>query len=226
MNSTSISETTTSIAFTNKAADLINRRQISAEQRETFLAVLEKTAGTTPSEAKVALKSLTAEESEAVRRIHGLADPYYINGLNDEGAYNLLCQPGSGKDLNNDGLLQIGAGLMYSFPPPNAPEEVQQVWEKATAGKSDGEKLMLQMAFAPMEIAANIRYNARREAVGIISPTEPGYTNIYAQSGFTYKGLVNKYLEYLDWAKSSMPPENYRLHHQFALDFKNALEQY
>ncbi|MCE1254128.1 MAG: hypothetical protein LWX83_11345 [Anaerolineae bacterium] len=224
MSANSVAQQTTAIAYSDQAIELMNRRHISQEQRDTFLQVMQKAADTKPQDAKTMLKTLSAEESSAVQLIHGLADPYYVNGLNDEGAYNLLCQPGDGKDLNNDGFLQIGAGLFHSFPPPNAPDAVKEAWQKAS-GQSGSDPLLSSIIFLPLEISANVRYNADHEAVGIYSPGDPGYTNIYAQPGFTYSGLCNKYLDYLEWAKSSMKPDTYRQNYQLIMNFKEALEE-
>lgn len=217
-------QSTSSAYFNAKAIDLMNRRSISSEDRQTFQNILEQNASIAPQDAVSTLKDLSSDEMEVLRQVHCLADPIQINRLNEEGAYNLLRQPGNAADLNNDSFTQIGAGLIKPFPPPNAPAEVKEAWESAMAGKSETEKMLLQMSFAPMELAANTKYNASGQVIGFYSPGEEGFTNIYAQPGFTYTGLIDRYLKYLENFKSSIDIETYQKQKSFMLQFQAALK--
>jgi hypothetical protein len=221
---TLITSSTQGTAYTERATDLLNARKVSQQNRDTFLEVLKKTSSTlTPTNAKDLLKSLSAEETEAVRAVQGLADPFDIQGLNEEGAYNLLCQPGSYKDLDNNGFTSVGAAMMYSFPPANAPDEVKAAYEEAMAGKGADGKRLMPLCFAVFEISANVKYDANHNPVGVYSPGEPGYTNIYAQPGFSYRKLVNDLQEYLDNMRAHMSEEQYQSQKSFADDFEAAL---
>lgn len=223
MTISSTQDSSQNIVFTTRATQLMNARQINQANRDTFAQVLEKTANLTPSNAKDILNGLSSAEKESVRAVHSLANSFYIPGLSEEGAYNLLCQPGSSKDLDNNGLLSIGAALIYQFPPPNAPAGVQKAWEETTAGKSNTEKMLLQMSFLPMEISANVKYDANHQAIGVYSPDEPGYTNIYAQPGFSYLNLVKQLREYLDNTRGYMTADQYQTRTDFASNFEAAL---
>lgn len=212
-------QTSQDINYSDEAIHWMNKRNVSQENRTLFLEVLQKTTGLTPQNAHEELSSLTEDEKEAVRVVHGLADSFYINGLSEEGAYNLLCQPGSEKDLDNNGFLSIGAGLCFSFPPPNAPDSVKKAWDETMQGKSDGEKLMMMAVFLPLELQANLKYDSNHQVVGFYEPTEPGYTNIYAQPGFSYQGLVKKYLQYLENIRYSLSVEDYSSKKNIMNDF-------
>jgi hypothetical protein len=219
MNISTVSELT----YTDKAADLLNRRKVSQADREAFLSILEKTSDTSPQKAISELKSLSSQEREIIRVVHGLADSIQVDMLDEEGAYNLLRQPGEARDLNNDSFTRVGAAWTRSFPPANAPDEVKKAWEEVTAGKSDEEKFLLQTMFWPLEAAANVKYNAEGQAVSLYFPSDPEYTNIYAQKGFSYTGLIDRYLGYLNNVKAFMSLDDYEEKVAFAQEFKQAL---
>lgn len=72
---------------------------------------------------------------EVLRKVHSLANTIEGNSLSNEGAANLLAQPGAARDYNNDGLHTIGAGHMFAFPPDNAPAAFKQAWAEASENK-------------------------------------------------------------------------------------------
>ncbi|PCJ31969.1 MAG: hypothetical protein COA99_16755, partial [Moraxellaceae bacterium] len=88
----------------------------------------------------------------------GLADPIQVSALSKEGAMNLLAQPDKTNmvDLNNDGIVEIGIAKMMTFPPVNAPAEVHQAWEEATAGMSEGDKMIMQLTMHHQVYGVNI----------------------------------------------------------------------
>jgi len=219
MNISTVSTST----YTDKATDLMNRRKVSQADRETFLSILEKTSDASPKDAISELKALSYQEREVIRVVHGLADTIQVDMLDEEGAYNLLRQPGEAMDLNNDSFTRVGAAWTRSFPPANAPDEVKEAWEEITAGKSDQEKFLLQTMFWPLEAAANTKYNAEGQPVGLYFPSDPEYTNIYAQEGFSYTGLIDRYLSYLNNVKAYMSLEDYEKKTAFAQEFRQAL---
>jgi hypothetical protein len=67
---------------------------------------------------------------------------------------NLLYSPDQSKDINNDGLSDIGLAKMWKYPPPNAPEAVKQAWKEATAGRDDW---LLMAPFLAAESNANMK---------------------------------------------------------------------
>ena len=82
-----------------------------------------------------------AEELEAVRRNHCLADPIDVGAISEEGARNLLLPEGYGVDMNRDGFEEVGAALVAHFPPREAPAAVREAWFQTTASMEDGDVL-------------------------------------------------------------------------------------
>lgn len=170
--------------FSNRAVELMNLRGVSADEQSEFAAILDRAADThTATNSKTFLNSLSSNEMEILRKVHSLANPIAIAGLDNEGAYNLLEAPGNAQDLNNDGLLNVGAGKIWQYPPPNAPEAVKQAWDEATAGVPESEKWLLM---PPFMIPVN--------GSGLNESGEISYRNIYAEPGFSYTKQVKDIL--------------------------------
>lgn len=184
--------------FSNRSTDLMNRRGVSNGEQDEFAAILSgaatSNAGNNP---KAFLDSLSASEMEVLRKVHCLADPISINRLDFEGAYNLLTAPGEARDLDNDGLLSIGAGKIWQYPPPNAPASVKQAWEEATADIPESEKWLKMAPFLAVTATANLK----ADNSGFYEPGETGYRNIYAEPGFSYTRQVQDILSMMDRLK-------------------------
>lgn len=196
--------------FSDYAIKMMGLRDVDSTGIDTFKDILTKAVDKNAySDPKAFLKSLSPDEMEVLRQVHSLAEPIRIDPLDIEGAYNLLLQPGDAKDLNNDGLLGVGIGKGWVFPPPNASPEVKKAWDEATADLSDGEKMLAMTPFMTMQISANIKYGADGNAIGIYQAGEPGYTNIFAEPGFSYTKLIEKALAALEFSKSLNSTEHY-----------------
>ncbi|MDK9717871.1 MAG: hypothetical protein OEL57_08185 [Trichlorobacter sp.] len=207
------------ILFSSRSADLMNRRGVSETEREEFAAILARAAtGNAGNNPKAFLNSLSSNDREILRKVHCLADPISINMLDFEGAYNLLTAPGEAQDLDNDGLLSIGAGKMWQYPPPNAPAAVKQAWEEATAGIPESEKWL---AMAPF-MAASASANIKPDLSGFYEPGEAGYRNIYAEPNFSYTRQVRDILSMMDRFKGQHDA-HYQKNKEFLLSFLKEL---
>lgn len=225
---TSIQTDAYSVCISKHAMELMNRRGVTGEEIQTFKNIIEKAqeAGAYHN-PKAFLNSLSGDEMEVVRKVHCLANRIKVEGLDYEGAYNLLMQPGAYKDLNNDGLLGVGLGKSRVFPPPNAPDAVKKAWEEATAGMTEIEKLIQGYApFMAAEASANIKHDSQGNPIGFYRPGENGYTNIYTEPGFTYQGLVDKCLANLEIGKGHMKFESYVAAKEFLENFGKALDKH
>ena len=215
---------TQGITLTDRCCDLMQRRGVSHEQKDTFLGILEKAdaqlGNTDPREI---LKSMTTAEMEVLRKVHCMADPINANGLDREGALNLLLQPGSARDINNDGHLRVGKAWTWTFPPPNAPAAVKDAWEEHTSGMTEMERMLAISPFMAASISANIKFDAQGNAVGFYGPWDPEYTNIYTQPGFSYQGLVKQCIQGLEAAKPYMTYEKYLQRKDFLNGFLDTL---
>lgn len=216
---TAASSTTTFLSFSNRSLDLMQGRGITDQERDSFADILSTASSTGGcSNPKAFLNSLSANDMELLRKVHCLAAPISVAGLDYEGAYNLLMAPGEAKDLNNDGLLGIGAGKMWEYPPPNAPEAVKKAWEEATAGVPESEKWLKMTPF----MAASISANLKPDNSGFYEPGEEGYRNIYADPNFSCTRQVQDILAMMERFKGQNDA-HYQENKDFLLSFLKTL---
>ncbi len=115
--------------------ELENRRELDAQTRERFAAILHEAYSTGAMSAPVAfLESLSKPDLEVLRRAQALAEHIDTHRLSLEGAYNLLLPGGYKVDFNKDGLSEIGIAKTAFFPPVDAPQEFRSAWLHATEG--------------------------------------------------------------------------------------------
>lgn len=93
--------------------------------------------------AKQFLAALTPQDLALLQQANGLAQGINVSALSEEGAANLLLERDSRVDLNNDGLVEVGAAKIIAFPPVNAPQAAKDAWEAATAGMSARDRMSL-----------------------------------------------------------------------------------
>ncbi len=160
-----------SISLTTESVDLLQRRGLSDQQVTDFATLLDDANHqlTDNRSATQVLSGMSADELKLLQTATRRANPIQIDSLSQEGAINLLAQPDKTGmvDLNNDGIVEIGVGKMVTFPPVNAPPQVQDAWDKATENISFFEKSTLQMQ---MHIAT---YGLNIEGVPTKEPLPP-----------------------------------------------------
>ena len=138
-----------SIGLSNESLNLLHARGLSEEQVGNFAELLEK-AGDRMEEqtsAKQVLAEMSSDDLKLLQKASLLAESIKVGQLSNEGAMNLFAQPDKTGmvDLNNDGLVEVGAARMMTFPPVNAPAGVHEAWEEATEGMPFADKMILQM---------------------------------------------------------------------------------
>lgn len=154
---------------------------------ETFKQIIDKAAASGGYDDPLGfVSSLSATELDALQHIHCLADPIIPQGLSKEGALNLLYSPDQSKDINNDGLSDVGLAKMWTYPPPNAPEAVKKAWKEATAGLSEMEAALKMGPFMPTGL-----------------PGEREWKNMYAEPDFSYTKQIEDYLKSMEIHKPS-----------------------
>lgn len=134
------------ITFSERSMTLLQARNLSEGNIEQFSSILSR-AKQSGQSAKDFLKSLSQQEMHVVQKANSLADRIDVTSISAEGAHNLLTQPdNSGKvDLNNDGIVEVGAARSIIFPPVNAPEFVKKAYAEATEGKQGFDRLSLDI---------------------------------------------------------------------------------
>lgn len=138
-----------SINMSNESIDLLKRRGLSEQQVNSFAELLDEAHAQQDKNisAKQVLSNMTASELQLLQKATSLAEPIKISSLTKEGSINLLAQPDRTGliDLNNDGLVEIGAAKSIAFPPVNAPAHIKTAWEQSTAHLSEQDKMMMEL---------------------------------------------------------------------------------
>jgi hypothetical protein len=161
-----------------------------AEKKAAVAAIRESGSGAVAGgSAKSFLAGLSAQDLMLLQQATGLADRIDVAALSEEGAANLLLEQDGRVDLNNDGLVEVGAAKTVVFPPVNAPQSVKDAWTAATAGMSDKDKMMLNGYIAlPLTLGATL----------------PGHTgegpqlSDMANAGFDWNDLIGRLLYTID----------------------------
>jgi len=146
--------------LSSESVGLLQIRGRSNQQIVDFAALLEEANVQLEQDvsAKDVLSGLTSEELKMVQKSVGLAERIDVDSLSNEAAINLFAQPDKTGmvDLNNDGLVEVGAAKMMTFPPVNAPASVQRAWDEATEGMSEQDKMIMQLHMHTMTYGINI----------------------------------------------------------------------
>ena len=219
--------TTDSVQFSEEALRLMRAQRASEAEISQFAGIIQRAHEEGGyADPKAFLNQLNPDEMEVVRKAHGLARSIDVGALDFEGAHNLLLPHDEARDLNNDGLLSIGAGRTITFPPPNAPASVKQAWEDATAGMDERDRWLYEARMFSSQHIANIHRNAD----GSITVTEPGtsgYRNPFAEPGFSYQTLVKAHLESIEYAREKgwIDEAQYYKDKAFLSGFGEALRQ-
>jgi hypothetical protein len=146
--------------LSNESVDLLQIRGRSDQQIIEFATLLDEANSQIGKDvsAKDVLSGLTVAELIMVQKSVGLVDSIDVDSLSTEAAINLLAQPDKTGmiDLNNDGLVEIGAAKMITFPPVNAPVSVQRAWDEATEGMSEQDKMIMQLHMHTMTYGIHI----------------------------------------------------------------------
>jgi hypothetical protein len=169
------------------------------------------------------LKSLSAEDMEAIQQVQHLAEPIHVAALSDEAALNLLLPPGSQVDENRDGLTAIGAAYTLQFPNSNTPREARDAWEAATADLPESERMMHELQMCLPVTLANMHCDANGNFVRCSNPGDADWVNPMAAADYSYVDAANDWLNYLDSFKNQMPVARYESDVNFWTTFRDNL---
>lgn len=138
-----------STSFSTESMNLLQARGLSETQITDFASLLEEAHEQQDNNisAKEVLNNMSKSELQLLQTATSLATPINVNSLSKESAINLLAQPDNTGlvDLNNDGIVEVGAARKMVFPPVNAPAHVKYAWDKATEGLSPFEKSTMEL---------------------------------------------------------------------------------
>lgn len=135
-------------SLSSESISLLKTRGLSDQQVNNFSDLLDKAHSQQADQksAKTILTDMSTDELQLLQKATSLANPIQISSLSKEGSMNLLAQPDKTGmvDLNNDGLVEVGAAKMITFPPVNSPEHVKEAWNKSTENMDEKDKLLLE----------------------------------------------------------------------------------
>lgn len=99
--------------------------------------------------AKDFLNSLSKEELSTLQHYTLLVDDINVEGLSNEGAYNLLLHHYEKFDFNNDGIIQNGIANNGSIIPVNMPQKDKEALITSLNSMEDKERFMTMAMLNP-----------------------------------------------------------------------------
>jgi hypothetical protein len=189
-------------AFSAEAYKLLKIRGLTDEDIAGFGRIIAEAGATDDKHAF--LKSLSTEELDLVKRANSYGSKLtdrVIDSFSDEGAYNMLVSQDRNDfiDINNDGIVEHGAGKTLVFPPPNSPQNIKEAYAELTKDMSFSERLHLEGYFLLQTLCANIRHDDDG-SIRVLNSDDPEYTNIFAgNDDATWKNIFNELHSYFDF---------------------------
>jgi rRNA maturation endonuclease Nob1 len=143
----------TSSAYQSYIASIQNleptegRKKYQEPFKESFEAIYEKATQTDVKldSAKSFLESLSQDELTTLQKYTGLADPINIQGLSQEGAYNLLMHDNERYDFDANGTAEVGLANTALSVPQNMPSAEREAFVKTLNSLDDKERMMVSM---------------------------------------------------------------------------------
>lgn len=198
-----------SLVETKYQHPLAKRHQTTEGEESAFQAILEARQQASNLTDKQFLNTLTTQQMMDLMAYHGLAFPIQVHTLSEEGAANLLAAPEFQRDLNGDGLVEVGAGKRFVFPAPDAPREVWEAWAELTPEE--------QFAISTKALAKWFIQMAGDEA---------SYASIYDGPNTDYVKLVDELLLFIRQQRKYWTFEEYQEQWEALNKFKQALQRH
>ena len=203
-----------SLVATQYQNPLVKRNHATEEEQSAFQAILKARQQASHLTDKQFLNTLTTQQIMDLFAYHGLAHPGQVNALSEEGAANLLTAPEFQRDIDGDGLVEVGAAKLFVFPAPDAPQEVYEAWAELT----EKEQFMINtLAFTKWFIQNREAYLAGDEA---------SYTSIYHGPDTDYVRLVDELLLSVQQQRQYRTFEEYQEQWNLLIKFKEALQRH
>jgi hypothetical protein len=193
---------------------LVERNRATEEQQSAFQAILKARQQASHLTDKQFLNTLSTQQMMDLIAYHGLAHPVQVHALSEEGAANLLTPPEFQRDIDGDGLVEVGAAKLFVFPPPDAPKEVFEAWAELT---KEEQFQINTLAFAKWFIQNREAYLAGDDA---------SYTSIYIGPCTDYVMLVDELLQLIQQQRKYWTFEEYEQQWDTLNKFKKALQRH
>ncbi|MCC7337282.1 MAG: hypothetical protein IT422_19505 [Pirellulaceae bacterium] len=168
------------------------------------------------------LKGLTEAELKSVKNSHWLAEPINVDSLTEEGALNLLIPPAAQVDLNGDGFTRSGTAYGIKFPDSTTPPEVTRAWDAATADMPEGDRMTYELQMITPNRFANMTV-APDGTVSERDFDDPDWINPLTADGYSFKKVIQDWIDSLDYFKNQMDPARYAKDRRFWSSFQEQL---
>ena len=128
--------------------------EVREPHKEAFEEIYNKAKeeNVTMSSAKDFLNSLSKEELSSLQHYTLLVDDINVDGLNEEGAYNLLLHHYEKYDFNNDGVVSNGISKGGSLLPTNMPANEKEVLVKTLNEMDERSRFISMMMLNPPKL--------------------------------------------------------------------------
>jgi hypothetical protein len=167
---------------------------------------------------------MSIEDLMLLQKANSLAEPINVSAYSKEGAVNLLSQPDKSDkvDLNNDGIVEIGAAKTIIFPLVNAPNGVTLAWGKATERIGEGDKMIIEMSIHMAIFGLNINGVMNKPAVDPVKQWgEAGIENLFNKLRGGLEFAVN-----MDgWSKHNLMLKSFYDNFEYTLNSTSAIEK-
>lgn len=205
-------------SLSSESISLLKTRGLSDQQVDNFSDLLDKAHSQQADRksAKTILTDMTASELQLLQKATSLANPIQVSSLSKEGAMNLLAQPDKTGmvDLNNDGLVEVGAAKMITFPPVNSPEHVKEAWNKATENMNEKDKMILEFRLHTQTYGVMINDQPTKAAL----PPEQQWSPENIKKWLAEGRAANEFnVKYSGWTKANLIQQEFFNHFEMAL---------
>jgi hypothetical protein len=193
---------------------LAKRHHATEREQSAFQAILKARQHASNLTDKQFLNTLTTRQMTDLFAYHNFTHPVQVNSLSDEGAANLLSSPDYQRDIDGDGLVEVGASKLFVFPAPDAPQEVHAAYAELT----EKEQFMINTRAFTKWFLQN------REAY--LAGDEESFTSIYQGPDTDYEKLVDELLLSVQQQRKYWTFEEYQKQWDTLNKFKEALQRH
>ncbi len=192
---------------------LLILRGVKNDKIEAYTGILEQFHGDPANrdDPVVFLRNLSSDGIELLKQAQSIpaGKQIDVSGLDKEEALNFILPQSEKVDLDNDGLVaSASGGKGFMFPPPNAPQSVKDAWDDVTDGMSESDIFLMSGKFMTMFTLANFHVDDNGN-VTRTEPGEPGWRNIFAEDGFSYRDAIDQFQAGNEFSRPNNTPEMY-----------------
>lgn len=175
---------------------MLHQRGVSGDEKTAYMEILQAfNADPSHHENPVAfLHNLSPDGIQLLKKAQSLPLGYSVDftRMDQEEALNFILPFTQQVDLNDDGFIGGGnGGTSFRFPPPNAPQNVKDAWNAATADMPLGDRLHMEFYFMMELTSANTELGPN--GLNQTKPGDPEWGNVYANPDYSYRAAIARF---------------------------------